>query len=224
MKMNNSPIKLTLERRWVHKGVAIAFYLLLVCSALSIAFVYESTTLWYKIGMDKTMLRTGQLFGLLTAVQLLFQIILAVRGKSLEELFGVATLMRWHRANGIAISLFAMCHVALVLAPEGITNFPIGKKYWPEMVGVLLFLVILSMAVSSLFRQQLGLVYARWRVVHRVFGYSALVLTTVHVLFVSDSFRESVPKIALASGVTAVIIFVLIVKLKGRRKQVRRKT
>jgi len=222
--MNNSPNKLTLEKRWVQKGVAIGFYLLLVCGALTIAFVYESTTLWYKIGMDKTMLRTGQLFGLLAAVQLLFQIILAVRGKFLEELFGVATLMRWHRVNGIAISLFAMCHVALVTVPEGITNFPIGKKYWPEMVGVVLFFVILSMAVSSHFRQQLGLVYAHWRVVHRIFGHSALVLVTVHIFFVSDSFRESVPKTALAGVVTAVIIFVLIVKLKGRRKQVRRKT
>ena len=215
--MSSSPVKLNIAKRWVQGGLAIGLYLLLVCSALSIPFVYESTTLWYKIGIDKTMLRMGQLFGLLAAVQLLLQIILAVRGKVLEKIFGLAALMRWHRANGIAISLFAICHIFLVMVPEGITHFPIGKKYWPEMVGIVLFCVILSMTVSSHFRQQLGLVYTRWRIAHKILGYSALILTTVHVLFVSDSFKESVPKTALGGVVTAVIIFVLMIKLKGRR-------
>lgn len=218
-KVSRSPVKPNPTRRRMQSGLVIGVLLLLVSGTLAIPFVYESTTLWYKVGIDKTMLRAGQLFGLLAALLLLLQIIFAVRGKFLEDLFGVAALMRLHRANGIVISLLAICHVALVIVPEGIANLPIGKKYWPEMVGILLFWIILSMAISSHFRQQLGLVYKRWRAVHKVLGYCALFLVAIHVLFVSDSFQHSVPKIALLGVITAVIILVLLTKQTGWRKQ-----
>ena len=190
--------------------------------ALSIPFIYESQTLWYKIGADKTMLRAGQIAGLLAVILLFVQIILAVRGKFLQELFGLPSLMRWHRVNGVLTFVLALCHVTLVLVPEGILNLPIGMKYWPEMVGAILFLIIFSMVISSQFRQQLGFAYARWRVIHKLLGYSTLVPVTIHVLFASESFKHFGPRTGLIAAVATVVIVVFrakIVALQKKRKQ-----
>jgi predicted ferric reductase len=196
-----------------YRSLVIGFLLLVMGGALSIPFVYESQTLWYQRGIEKIMLRGGQMAGLLAATLLFVQILLAARGKLLKKLFGVADLMQWHRANGIIISLLAVSHVILVLAPDGLTNLPIGKKYWPEMVGSLLLWIILSMAISSQFREKLGLDYKRWRAIHKMLGYLIILLIVVHVLFVSDSFEHAVPRAALFTTLLGVLVSVFLSKI-----------
>ena len=203
----------------LYRGLVIVFLLVVICGALSVPFVYESQTLWYKIGIDKTMLLGGQLAGILAAVLLFVQILLAARGNFLKRLFGIAVLMRCHRINGIIISFLIICHAVLILVPEGLTNFPLGLKFWPEMVGSLLLWIILSMAVSSQFRQKLGLDYKRWKAIHKVLGYLVLLLLVVHVLFVSESFEQTIPKIALLVIFIGVGISVaLSKKIRGQSK------
>lgn len=203
----SDPVKLK-----VYRALVVGFLFLVTCGALSIPFVYESMTLWYKVGIDKTILRVGQMAGLLTAVLVFVQILLAARGKFFTQLFGIAALMRWHKANGIILSLLAISHVLLVLVPEGLTNVPIGPKYWPEMVGGLLLWIILSMVISSQFRQTWGLNYMRWRVTHKILGYFSLILLAVHVLFVSDSFEHIIPKMALVTSLVGVVVAVILSK------------
>ena len=183
--------------------------LIVICGALYIPFVYQTETLWYKFGIDKSMLRAGQMIGLLAAVLLFVQILLAARGKFLKKLFGIAALMRWHRTNGFIISFLVLSHATLILAPEGLTNLPIGKRYWPEMVGMLLLAFILSMAITSKFREILRLNYRRWKTIHRLLGYCAIVLLLIHVLFVSESFGRVVPKAALLTIFTGVAVSVV---------------
>jgi predicted ferric reductase len=195
-----------------YRALVIGGLLLVFASALSIPFIYESQTLWYKIGLNKTFLRGGQMIGLLAAILLFVQILLAARGKFLKELFGVAALMRWHRANGIIISFLAVGHALLILAPEGLTNLPIGKKYWPEMVGILLLGIVLAMAVSSHFREKLRLNYKRWRAIHKLLGYLVIIFLAVHVLFVSESFEQVVPRTALLTLFAGVVISIILSK------------
>ncbi|MCP4337628.1 MAG: hypothetical protein GY799_01785 [Desulfobulbaceae bacterium] len=203
------PTKFGPTKLKLYRALIIGFLLVAICGDLSIPFVYKSQTLWYKIGLDKTMLLGGQLAGLLAAVLLLVQILLAVRGQFLKEVFGIAALMRWHRTNGIIVSLLAISHVALVLVPEGLTNFPISLKYWPEMVGSLLFWIILSMAISSQFREKLGLDYKRWKTIHKLLGYLVIIFLAVHVLFVSDSFEQTVPRVAFMTTLIGVVVAVI---------------
>jgi predicted ferric reductase len=173
-------------------GVAVV----LIAGALIVPYAYESQTLWYKIGPHKTMLRVGQIMGLLALVGLMIQIFLGVRN-FLDNIMGVALRLTWHRINGVVLCCLAALHLILVLVPEGISNLPTGIKNWPEMVGAVLFLVIVSQVVFSFFRQQLGLVYKQWRTVHRVLGYGAICLAVIHVLFVADSFAQGAPRITL---------------------------
>ncbi len=172
----------------------------LLAGALVLPFFYETQTLWYKTGIDKTMLRAGHVLGMLALVLLLAQILLAVRVGLLEQVFGAATLLRWHRANGVLIAFAAMGHVGLVLIPEGLGNLPIGWKYWPEMTGGLLFVLLLVTVVLSRYRAGLGLDFKRWRQLHRPAGYLALALVFIHVLFVSDAFAQGLPRAALIAA------------------------
>ena len=156
---------------------------------------------------------------LLAAILLFIQILLGARGGTLEELFGVAALVKWHKVNGGLVLVLALCHVTLVLIPEGIVNLPIGLKFWPEMIGAALLLILFSLVVSSHLRQQLKFVYTRWRTFHRLLGYSALALIGMHIYFVSESFEQVVPRMALITVVVAVLAVIFQVKRAAYKKR-----
>ncbi len=219
---SRSKNSLELVKRCLYGGLLIGLVAVVVAGAMAIPFVYQSQTLWYKLGIDKTLLLAGQLAGLLAALALLIQILLGTRGKGLEEIFGVAALMRLHRLNGVVLCCLAAAHVTLVQIPEGIANLPIGVKYWPEIVGGTLLLLLLLTTITARFRQQLGLVYRRWQIMHRMFGYFALALLAVHVLFVADSFTHMVPRAALLILLAAVVSRVLGVKSAAWRRNWRK--
>jgi predicted ferric reductase len=71
----------------------------------------------YKIGLDKTLLRTGKICGLLALTLICAQSIAGLRPKLLEQAFGAPLLLRWHRRGGALIVLFAVLHVLLILEP-----------------------------------------------------------------------------------------------------------
>jgi hypothetical protein len=205
-------------KRCLNGGLLISLVAVVGAGAMTIPFFYQSQTLWYKLGIDKLLLLAGQLAGLLAALALFLQILVGTRGKGLEEIFGVALLMRFHRVNGVVLCGLAAAHVTLVQVPEGIANLPIGVKYWPELVGVTLLLLLFLTTITAWFRQQLGLVYRRWQMMHRMLGYLALALVAVHVLFVADSFTHRVPQVALLIALAAVVSRVLGVKSAARRR------
>jgi predicted ferric reductase len=93
-----------------------------------------------------------------------------------------------------------------------VTNLPIGLKFWPEMVGSLLLWVLLSMVISSQFRQKWGLNYKRWKAIHKLLGYLVIIFLAVHVLFVSDSFEHVVPRAAFLTIFVAVVVLVILSK------------
>ena len=201
---------------YLKRFIAVAIFLLALASALSLPYVYESQTLWYKFGLDKTALRAGQLAGMLALTLLFTQIVLAAGGSFLKKAFGLKNIMRWHRTNGVLIVFFACTHVFLILAPEGLANLPIGKKFWPEMVGSLLLWVLVSMVISSRYRERLKLDYRRWRAIHKPLGYFAALLVVIHVLYVSDSFAQIVPRSILFVTFVALLSRVAWVKAHAR--------
>jgi predicted ferric reductase len=219
-RRKNDPSGKTPCRLHIYRVLLICCFWVFLGGALAVPFYYETQTLWYMTGLDKIMLRTGQMAGLCTLVLLVLQIILALRGRFLEDLFGgVKNMLRWHRINGVLIAGAALCHVVLVLAPEGIGNLPIGSKYWPEMVGEGLFLLLLATVLSSHFRAALRLEYSLWRRVHRPLGYLLLVLVLIHVLFVSESFRQGLPRIMLLAIFAGLALLAVVVKAGSRHSK-----
>jgi predicted ferric reductase len=183
----------------VYRVVLTAAAVICVAAALAIPGYYETTTLWYKTGVDKAMLIAGQYCGLTALMLVYLQVLLAIRGDAMSAIFGAANLIRYHRINGAFVALAAVSHALLVLVPEGIANLPLGKKFWPEMVGAAVLFFIVLLAVSSYLRNRLHIPFAIWRALHRPAGYGVLLLATVHVLFVSESFEKTGPRLLIGA-------------------------
>jgi len=192
-----------------------ALFLVFVAVVLAVPSYFETTTLWYKTGIDRNMLITGQHLGLLALVLLYLQIVLGLQGNFLSRLFGTVNLVRMHKLNALLIVSLAAAHILLVLIPEGLANLPIGKKFWPEMVGAGLFVIIAVMVASSYFRRHLHLPFRIWRIIHKPAGYLALLLVTIHVLFVSESFEQFIPKISLVTLFVLTSAGTAVVKIRA---------
>ena len=196
----------------IYRVVLTGALVLVLALIISIPPLYPTTTLWYKIGADKVMLLAAHYLGLVALVLLYLQVILSARGRFLDQVFGPPLLLRLHRFNGVLLLVLATGHILLVLVPEGLANLPLGKKFWPEMVGAALFVVIVLLVVFSYFREPIRLPYKIWRFFHRPAGYLALVLVNVHVLFVSESFAQTVPRILLLGLFTLTVLWIVSVK------------
>lgn len=210
----------------IYRVILITGFLVFLSGVLAIPSYFETTTLWYKTGADKIMLIAGQHLGLMALVLLYLQIILSARGDFLVGIFGAASLIRCHRFNALLILTLAAGHILLVLIPEGLANLPLGKKFWPELVGGLLFAVIALTVATSYLRGGLRLSFPTWRALHKPAGFSALLLVTLHVLFVSESFEQPIPRVFLLTLFGLTVIWLAVVKiraLKHARKNTHRR-
>ncbi|MBT8345690.1 MAG: ferric reductase-like transmembrane domain-containing protein [Desulfofustis sp.] len=205
-------------RAAIYRVLLTSSLLLLLSVVMLIPTYYQTTTLWYKTGTDRVMLFAAQYIGLAALVLLYLQAILSARGKFLDQVFGAAMLLKLHRLNGVLLLVLAASHILLVLVPEGLANLPLGKKFWPEMVGGALFIFIALLVVFSFFREAIRLPYKTWRFLHRPAGYLTLGLVTVHVMFVSDSFEQAVPRILLLALFILTVLWMVGVKFIFNRK------
>lgn len=176
--------------------------------AASIPFLYESTTLWYKFGLDRSLLLSGQVIGVITVVLLGYQLILGARVEAIVRIIGTGGTYALHRLIGLLIMLSALAHALLILIPEGLENLPFGLKYWPEHTGLLSLMLIGINIFTAFYHAKMGIRIQTWRRFHRIIGYSIFLVVNFHVLFVSTSFAQGTPRHALLlfSGTTLVII------------------
>ncbi len=194
-------------KRRALKLILVLILLLLLAGVATIPFLWESSSLWYKFGGDKRLLQTGKIAGLFAAVLVFLQILLASRLILFDRTFGLDKVYFFHQLNGFALACLALLHPFLVLIPEGIDNLPIGWKFWPEMVGattlLLLIIVIFTASLKKIF-----IPYHLWRIVHRPMGYLLLIGMGVHILTVSDSFGQDVPRYSffLVAGVVLLCV------------------
>ena len=183
---------------------SIAFLmLLLTAGALSIPFFFESPSMWYKIGIDKGLLRAGKMLGIFAGLLLLLQLPLAGRLKLLDRLFSLPGLVRQHRYHAWIIALMTLLHPVCVSIPEDRLLIPLEMRYWPEWIGVVLLTLVLLQFVTSQWRSRLKIAFHTWMRFHRAAGLLAAVLLIVHVLFVSETFEaEGLPRTAaiIAAG------------------------
>lgn len=202
------------KKRYALGLLCLFAVLLALAGAVSIPFLYESQSILYKLGSDKVFLRSGKILGLLAAALLLFQLILAGRVRGLDRIFGLNRLYRIHRINAVTLTLLALFHPLLVFAPEDITSIPVELKFWPEVLGVLLLVVIILMTSSGLWRMFLRFSFHRWWLTHRAAAFAAVAILTLHVLNVSDTFESGRPRQIIVLAITAYGLMFVRVKMK----------
>ena len=178
--------------RYTVAAVMILILILLLAAALTIPHLFESPSMWYKFGLDKTSLRVGKMLGLASGVLIFVQLVLAARFKFLDRVFSMPALIRQHRFHAWGIAIMALMHPVLVLYSEKKWMIPLEMRYWPEWVGVGLLVMILLLLVFSQWRQRMGIAFHLWMPMHRIGGLLIAALLVVHVLYVSESFTDNV--------------------------------
>jgi len=202
-------------------GVLLVFmFLLLLVGAASIPFFYESKSMWYRFGLDKTMIRTGKVFGLLAATLLMLQLLLSARLAILDRIFTFKILNRVHRINGGIIAVCAVLHPLFVFAPEDIANLPPEWRYWPEVTGAGLLLLIWTIYSTAAWRTFLNFSYKKWWILHRIATLAAVVVVTIHVLKVSSAFEAGQsPRLMVFTAVAFYAVLWIWVRVKRRWKR-----
>ena len=184
--------------------------LLLLGGGWTIPFRYESFSILYKFGIEKTFLRTGKMVGISLALLVFFQILLASRFTLFERIFSVKAALQLHRINGIVITCLAILHPLLIKASENFTPYTFDKKYYPEFLGIGLLGMILFLSGTAIFRSPLKISYPGWLILHRLSATLVCIILPTHVLWVSETFKSGPPRTA------AVTIFSLIILLIAR--------
>ena len=201
-------------RRKLYKIGLFGLLIIVILLAATIPFVWESKTMWYKFGMDRTLLRAGKIAGLCTAILIFCQIFLVLKLKFLDRTLGLDRLYHLHKQCGLTILVFAAVHASLILIPEGLENLPIGWKFWPEMLGGTVLLLLFAFIGTALFHKNF-MPYHIWRAIHRPMGYIFAIALTIHIFNVSDSFAENVPNYALWSLCVITTLIVMFSKIRS---------
>ena len=181
------------KRRVMGIGCILAA-LFLLAGAWVIPFVFESSSILYKFGMDKLLLRSAKIFGLTAAVMIFYQVLVMSRFKMISWIFLLKHLHMFHKKNGILIALFALFHPMLIVSSENFTFFTFEKKYWPEWLGSGLLVFLLFVILTAIFRNRLVWAYKTWLRWHRFSSMTIVLVMLVHIFFVSDTFASGFPR------------------------------
>lgn len=188
------------------KYLFILFFLGLLGAACAIPFYVESPSMFYKTGMDRILLRSGKIAGIITALLMLFQPVLMARFRGVDQAFGVKRLFQTHRINGLILLLAALLHPVLILGADDFVFFPFESRYWPEFTGVTLLVLLIPFVAVSFFVKQMGLNYKTWRLFHKMLAQVLVILMGVHVINVSKSFETGLPFFGLCAGIGIMIL------------------
>ncbi len=170
--------------------------MLLLVAGWTIPFQFESSSILYKFGMQKVLLRSGKIVGITVALLLFYQILLASHLKFMERIFPQKNLLALHRFNGFLITLLVLVHPFLIKASENFTAYRFESKYYPEFVGIGLMLVILTVSMLAFFRERIDINYGKWLFLHRFGATIILLILPLHVLWVSETFKGGLPRSA----------------------------
>ena len=185
---------LSIRARISLAALFICSVLLLICGAFMIPFAYESSTMFYKFGLDKTLLRIGKILAGVAVVLVLVQIMLVARFKIMDRVYPLDRLYALHRVNGIMLCLIAILHPLLVIAAEDFSLFPLEVRYWPEFVGVGALVLLIVLVITAQWRRELKWAYQKWLRLHRWGAPIFMALIVIHILFVSETYTSGPPR------------------------------
>jgi predicted ferric reductase len=189
----NLEVDCSFRRRVMGVGCILAA-LFLLAGAWVIPFVFESSSILYKFGMDKLLLRSAKIFGLTAAVMIFYQVLVMSRFKMISSIFPLKRLYMFHKVNGVVLAFFVLFHPILIVFSENFTFFTFEKKYWPEWLGSGLLVFFLFVILTAIWRNRLAWAYKTWLRWHRFSSMAIVLVMLVHIFFVSDTFASGLPR------------------------------
>jgi predicted ferric reductase len=202
---------LSASTRIILGSLIVLLALLLLVGGWTIPYTFESFSILYKFGIEKIYLRSGKVIGITIVVLVCYQVVLASRFSIVEQVFSPGRLLAMHRSNGMLIACLVCLHPLLIKASENFTPYTIEKKYYPEFLGMGLFVIILVLSATAIFRRLLKMPYPAWLLLHRLGATLTIVILPAHVLWVSETFKSGLPR--SAALVMCTLAFLLILRI-----------
>lgn len=145
--------------------------------------------------------------GFIGLTQIGIQFVLIGRFRPLTYPYGLDIVLKYHRQIALVAMAFVLIHPVLILIehPARVVLLNPLAGTWASKFGLLSVALLVALAVSSIWRERLGLSYELWRLLHTVSGVLALVFAQAHVslagLYVNTGWKQA---LWIASSVALV--------------------
>lgn len=164
---------------------------------------------------------------LLSFFVILLQFYLTRANKTVLKNHKMSHVIKWHKVLGYVFVSILMVHPFLIVLPRyfeaGITpndaflellnNFDNSSL----LLGLIAWIVMLIIGLTSMFRSRLGINYKTWRIFHGIISLVFIVIASIHVINLGRhiSLAMALLIISLASG--AIVILLKTYFLKGSK-------
>lgn len=139
-------------------------------------------------GVEFTLRAAGKLSALLAVGLFLIQFALSARIKALDRAFALDRLLKLHAKVGATAGVLAFLHPVLIYSGSS-RLARTGWELWPEGLGALALLLVMTVVVTSLWRKFLELSWEAWRAIHQVV-FLMIALVAVHSLRLGGDLQE----------------------------------
>lgn len=127
-------------------------------------------------------------FGLVAYIWILLSFLLSGRFKSISGRIGIDKTIRFHQFMAIVLGLFIFLHpylYSLSISPpypwDSSRQFSLFLTFPALVFGILAWIIVLALIVTSIFRDELPFSYETWRILHGLGAVIVVVGSTIHV-------------------------------------------
>ncbi len=145
----------------------------------------------------------ARMCGLGAGFFVLLQYAMSGRVKWLDRIFGLNRLLKVHRVTAVTAAVLATLHPVLLYPKVLNPLLSPSLTHWAFFLGPLLLVSLWGTIVGGLWREQLGLSFERWWLLHRIGTAAAVIILALHVLNVTPDFAAGWPRWLLL-GILAV--------------------
>lgn len=124
---------------------------------------------------------------------MLLQFILSRLGRTISQEHKMAAILKWHKALGYVFVSILLFHPFFIVIPRyfeagiaPVDAFVLILETYSKtpalLIGIIAWCVMLLIGITSFFRNNLGMSYTTWRVVHGILSILFIVLADIHIL------------------------------------------
>lgn len=189
-------------------GVAwIATYLLITFLPLLILLLYPPTPtadrgFWIEFSVA---------LGFLGLAMMALQFALTARLNKVEASYGIDLILQFHRYISLVAFSFILIHPLLLFIhdPETLQLLNFFEAPWRARFAVLGTLALITLVVTSVWRQPLKIPYEPWRIAHGILAVATVGFGLAHALGVSY-YLDLFWKVVIWSGIALTALWLLI--------------
>ena len=187
----------------------ISFYLGLVifpCLVMFYGKMPGGNGFWWDFSM---------VLGFATASMMAIMFFLTARFKRASLPFGVDIIYYFHKQISLLLLLFILAHPLILIVNEPVVVEMLKPNLLNRYMaaGIVSFVFVIFILVSSLWRKQLGIHYDNWRLVHIFLSASAFLLALVHIVGVSHYIATPEKRIVWGAIMGCWFLLLLYVRL-----------